>query len=57
MKLAACKVTDQGIAHLFMPFKFGARCVCGRKIVYADEEDKLQTQDTSLPSAAWRSTS
>jgi len=35
-----CKVTEFGIAHLFLAVDFGSVCVCGRKILTMDADEQ-----------------
>ena len=34
-----CRVTDDGIDHLFAPMEVGRRCVCGRTIAVLDHAE------------------
>ena len=39
-ELQYCKVSDQGIAHLFRALDFGGTCACGRKVFAFSLQDE-----------------
>jgi hypothetical protein len=51
-----CRVTRDGIAHLFLGLDFGSVCVCGRKMYSfaLDTEDPTLLDVPQQPAPPWR---
>ena len=49
-----CKVTKEGIAHLFCGFDYGRVCVCGRKVFGFSVEDEEPTLRDVRPETSSR---
>ena len=51
-----CRVTANGIAHLFVGLDFGSVCVCGRKVYgfAPDTEEPMLLDVLQQPLPPWR---